>query len=156
MHSLSQGVLKVKKPMGKRMRNYMVHKDKVHKKHGSRDKNYKWRSVMTKSSTSLVWRESQSKITLRYSFCWQLGKHAAFRQYTMLAKLGGNASHIFMVGGDLGNVSKRYLCLSSFTQQFPTYKGIVQKYTHQNVKKIYALLAVAKRTQLATRSGLVE
>ena len=105
------------------------------KLHGSRDKNYKWRSVMTKSSTSLIWRESQSKITLRYSFCWQLGKHAAFQQYTTLATLGGYASHIFMVGGDLGNVSKCYLCLSSFTQQFPTYKGIVQKYTHQNVKK---------------------
>ena len=53
----------------------------------------------------------------------------------MLAKLGGNASHTFMVGGDLGNVLKSYLCLSSFTQQFPTYKGIVQKYTHQNMKK---------------------
>lgn len=124
--------------MEKWMRNYMVHKDKVHKvhkKHGSQDKNYKGRSVMTKSSTSLIWRESQGKITLRYSFCWQLGKHAAFQQYTMLAKLGGNASHTFMVGGDLGNVSKSYLCLSSFTQQFPTYKGIVQKYTHQNMKK---------------------
>ena len=74
----------------------------------------------------------------------------------MLAKLGGKVSHTFMVGGDLGNVSKSYLFLSSFTQQFPTYKGIVQKYTHQNMKKKYELLAVTKRTQMATRKGLVE
>ena len=49
------GSFKGQKTYGKRMRNYMVHKakvHKVHKKHGSQDKNYKGRSVMTKHSTS--------------------------------------------------------------------------------------------------------
>lgn len=36
--------------------------------HGSQDKNCKGPSVMTKSFTSFVSRETQSKITLMYSF----------------------------------------------------------------------------------------
>ena len=103
-------------------------------KHDSQDKNYfsiqSWQSPPPHS-----YGENPKGKSHWGSFCWQLGEHAAFQQYTTLAKLGGKVSHIFMVGGDLGNVSKSYLFLSSFTQQFPTYKGIVQKYTHQNMKK---------------------